>query len=46
MCPNPSDEVMEEVKNYKSIKRTETTKREKASVSEKQQEQANELHLG
>jgi hypothetical protein len=40
MCPKPSDEVMGHVKNGKSVKCMETTKRAKVSVSEKQQEQA------
>jgi hypothetical protein len=40
ICPEPSDEVMEQVKNDKSVKRMETTKRAKSSVSEKRQEQA------
>jgi hypothetical protein len=39
MCPKPSDEVMEQVKNQNSIKRMEITKRAKGSVPEKQQEQ-------
>jgi hypothetical protein len=42
MCPKPSDEAMEQVKNDKSIKRMETTQRAKVGVSEKQQEQARE----
>jgi hypothetical protein len=39
VCPKPADELMEQVKNDKSVKRMETTKQAKASVSEKQQEQ-------